>query len=111
MLGLPLPARDSLVWLVVTWLVVWRVTALLVRDRGPFDVMARLRHALAKRGLHQLILCFHCTAVWVAALATAVLYEWRWAAVPVAVALAGAASVAERFLGGSDGAGLEDEHA
>lgn len=111
MLGLPLPARDSLVWLLVSWLLVWRVTALLVRDRGPFDVFVRLRAALARRGLHELVLCFHCTAVWVAALATVVLYEWRWPAVAIALAVAGAASVTERFLGGSDSAGLEDDNA
>jgi Protein of unknown function (DUF1360) len=110
-LGLPLPPRDSLVWLVVSWLLVWRVTALLVRDRGPFEVLARLRAGLAKRGLHELILCFHCTAVWVAVLATVALYEWRWPAVAIALALAGAASVTERFLGGSDSAGLEDDDA
>jgi hypothetical protein len=111
MLQLPLPPRDSLTWLVIAWLLVWRVTALLVRDRGPFDVLVRLRAGLAKRGLHELILCFHCTAVWVAALATIVLYEWRWPAVAIALAIAGAASITERFLGGSDSADVEDDNA
>lgn len=111
MLALPLPARDSIAWLVVSWLLVWRVTALLVRERGPFDVLARLRAGLARRGLHEWILCFHCTAVWVAALATAVLFEWRWPAVAIALGIAGAASMSERFLGGSDSAEREDDHA
>lgn len=109
MLHLPLPARDSVVWLVLTWLLAWRVTALVVRDRGPFDVLARLRAALARRRLHELVLCFHCSAVWVALLATGLLYEWRWLTLAVALAVAGAASITERFLGGSEGAGVEDD--
>jgi hypothetical protein len=95
----------------VSWLLVWRVTALLVLDRGPFDVMVRLRSVLAKSGLHQLILCFHCTAVWVALLVTGLLFEWRWLTLAIALAVAGAASVTERFLGGSETDGLEDDDA
>ena len=110
MLHLPLPPHDSLVWLVVSWLLVWRLTALLVIDRGPFEAMATLRRVLARRGI-EAVLCFHCTAVWVALLVTGLFFEWRWLTLAIALAVAGAASVTERFLSGSENQGLEEDDA
>lgn len=109
MLHVPLPPHDSQVWLILAWLVVWRVTALIVLDRGPYDALARLRRALVGRGI-RVVLCFHCTAIWLALLVTALLYEWRWPTLAIALALAGGASMTERFLGGSAGFTQEEEH-
>lgn len=107
----PLPAADSPLWLVLSALAVWRVTALLCYDRGPFGALIALRRALAGLGLHRLVACFHCAAIWVGALMTGLCFEHRWRALLVAVALAGAASIVERWLGGAVGEGNEGSDA
>jgi len=105
---LPLPPETSLAWLVLAWLAVWRVAALLCYERGPFAIVDRARAALARMGLHQLVTCFHCVALWVSVVATLLMFGLRWATLVVALAVAGAASITERLLGGGapkDGAG------
>jgi uncharacterized protein DUF1360 len=57
-------------------LAAWRVAALLVREDGPWDVVARLRRVLAGTMPGRALTCFFCTSLWVAA--------------PVAYGLAGA---------------------
>ena len=51
--------------LILLSLAVWRVTALLVYDDGPRDVLVRLRDAIGGP-LH----CFWCTSVWVSLVAS-----------------------------------------
>ncbi|HVF59708.1 MAG TPA: DUF1360 domain-containing protein [Thermoanaerobaculia bacterium] len=77
-------------------LATWRVAALLVREDGPFDLIARLRRALARLGAGRALECFFCTSLWVAApvalwLAGA---TRRW--LLVWLALSGAAGLLER---------------
>jgi hypothetical protein len=88
---------------------VWRLTALTGLAGGPFDAMTNLRRALVRRGIRA-VLCFHCTAIWLALLVAAVFYEWRWPTLAIALALAGGASMTERFLGGSAGFNQGEEH-
>lgn len=96
---LPLPPNGSVVWLAVCWLAVWRVTALITYDRGPFDIVARTRAGFARIGLHNLVTCFHCSAFWVSFAVVAVTFELQWISLLVALGVAGAASITERFLG------------
>ena len=102
---LRLPSHDSIVWLVVAALAVWRVTAALVYERGPFAVMIAIRRTFVRAGLQRLVTCFHCTAVWVSALTIGVVYEWRAMTVLLVIGVAGAASIIERWLGGGVDAG------
>lgn len=55
--------------LVLLSLAVWRVTALLVYDDGPWNVFARLRDAIGGP-----LNCFWCTSVWVSLVASLVLW-------------------------------------
>jgi hypothetical protein len=52
---------------VVASLAVWRITHLLNAEDGPRQILARLRK-LAGSGLWgQLLVCFYCLSIWVAA--------------------------------------------
>lgn len=52
--------------LVLAVLATWRLTHLLVREDGPFDVVARARAALGDGLLGRMADCFNCTSLWVA---------------------------------------------
>jgi hypothetical protein len=51
---------------VLAALAVWRVTHLLAREDGPWDVLIRLRRGLGTAMLGSLVGCFYCLSVWVA---------------------------------------------
>jgi hypothetical protein len=77
-------------------LATWRASALLVREDGPFNVVARVRDAAGRRLAWRVLDCVYCTSLWVAAPAAYWLVgatsEW-----PVVwFALSGAASLMER---------------
>jgi hypothetical protein len=75
-------------------LVTWRLTSLLVDERGPFDVLTHVRRWLRRRVVvGDAFDCFFCASVWVAApLALALDGPWllHW------LALSGAACLAEQ---------------
>jgi len=48
-------------------LVTWRLTHLFAREDGPGDILARLRARLGTSLLGQLMDCFYCVSLWVAA--------------------------------------------
>lgn len=48
-------------------LAAWRVTHLLAREDGPADVIARLRAQAGSGQLGELMDCFDCLSIWVAA--------------------------------------------
>jgi hypothetical protein len=86
--------------LVVAVLATWRVTHLLALEDGPWRVLVRLRARLGDGVLGALMDCFQCLSLWVAmAFVPAVTREWSLA-VPVWLALSGAACLLER-LGGA----------
>lgn len=78
-------------------LATWRVSALLVREDGPYDLIARLRKTTANTMAGRALECFYCTSLWIAAPAAYWLAgaTWRW--VVVWLAISGAASLLERF--------------
>ncbi len=47
-------------------LAVWRVTHLLSREDGPWDLLLRFRRALGSGMLSKLVACFYCLSLWVA---------------------------------------------
>jgi hypothetical protein len=98
---LALPAENSSLWIVLCWLAVWQITAYLCYERGPFDVLTRLRGVLAQFGLQRLFQCFHCSVLWVSFFLVGGLFEWRWSTLVLVLAIAGAASITERWLGGT----------
>jgi hypothetical protein len=96
----PLPSDLSVVWLVLCFLAAWRVTALIVYESGPFDLFTRLRRMAAAIGLARVIACFHCMALWVSLAIVSMVFEWRPRTLLVVLAVAGSASITERWLGG-----------
>lgn len=48
-------------------LAVWRLTHLLSKEDGPFDLVFRLRKALGQGFFGHLMDCFYCLSVWIAA--------------------------------------------
>lgn len=83
--------------LVVAILATWRITHLLAEEDGPGDIILRIRIRLGDGLLGQLMDCFNCLSVWVAApMALAVSrgpLEWMLAW----FALSGAACLLERI--------------
>jgi len=79
-------------------LATWRLAHLLAYEDGPADLVLKLRAAAGATFLGRLMDCVHCTALWVAmpfaALVGHDLATWTLAW----LALAGAASAAERAL-------------
>lgn len=78
-------------------LATWRLSALLVREGGPYHALTRLRAALGEGVAGRALRCFYCTSLWVAAPAAVWLVGLtpRW---PVAwLAASGAACLLERL--------------
>jgi hypothetical protein len=88
-------------------LATWRVSALLVREDGPYDLIARLRRATSNTMAGRALQCFYCTSLWVAAPAAFWLVgtTWRW--VVVWLALSGAACLLERFSAAREPAAVD----
>lgn len=60
-------AMNSFYWLVIGILVVWRVTHLLAVESGPADLFGEVRHLAGSGMLGELVSCFYCLSVWIAA--------------------------------------------
>jgi hypothetical protein len=57
----------ELYWLLLGTLAVWRVTHLFAAEDGPWLVVARLRRRAGAGFLGQLLDCFNCLSLWIAA--------------------------------------------
>jgi hypothetical protein len=83
----------SLYWLLVGVLVVWRITHLIQAEDGPWNVVARLRGLAGTSILGELMDCFYCLSLWVAAPVAyglgATWWErlWHWPAMSAAAIL------------------------
>lgn len=60
-------APPSTTCLLLALLAVWRITHLLWGEDGPGGMLVRLRHAAGKGAWGELLDCFYCTSLWVAA--------------------------------------------
>lgn len=58
---------ERFYWLVLGILCVWRLTHFVQAEDGPFDVVVRLRRRMGHGFWGQLLDCFHCSSVWIAA--------------------------------------------
>jgi hypothetical protein len=90
-------------------LAVWRVTHLLSKEDGPWDIMIRMRRAFGGGFFRGLLSCFYCLSVWIAIPfaffldGTAVERMVAW------LALSGAAVLLERVTGESLEMKIEDK--
>jgi Protein of unknown function (DUF1360) len=98
---------DDPIWLLLTILAVWRVTALLAYEAGPFGIFVSFRRGLVKLGLGRLVGCFYCLSVWINCAALLVFPLTR--ATPLVIlGVAGAVAVIERLLSGAPPTGGDD---
>jgi hypothetical protein len=69
--GAKVPAEVTnpmpITWLVIAVLVTWRITHLVVAESGPWRVLERTRRALGGNIFGQLLDCFYCSSLWIAA--------------------------------------------
>jgi len=77
-------------------LATWRVAHLLAEEDGPFDAVVRLRLRAGNGALGELMDCFYCLSVWVAAPAALAVARSRREAPLTWLALSGAACLLER---------------
>ncbi|HXG32094.1 MAG TPA: DUF1360 domain-containing protein [Bryobacteraceae bacterium] len=83
---------------VLSVLAVWRVSHLLAREDGPWDLIYRLRRRMGDSTLGRLMDCFYCLSLWVALPFTFfVAGAWSNRAI-VWLALSGAACLLERLI-------------
>ncbi len=80
-------------------LVVWRLTHLLVAEDGPWNLVVRLRQRAGEGFWGELLDCFYCLSMWVAApLAAWIAQDWKQALL-LWPALSGAGILLERVTG------------
>ena len=64
-----MPQLNVWVRFVLAVLATWRVTHLLANEDGPADIIVRFRKLLGQSLAGQLMDCFNCLSLWIAALA------------------------------------------
>lgn len=90
---------DPAFWarFVAAVLATWRVTHLLSKEDGPADLLARLRRRLGSGVLAQLLDCFYCLSLWVAAPLSAFVGTRAIEIAIIWLSLSGAACLLERL--------------
>ena len=83
-------------WFVLALLATWRVTHLISREDGPGDVLLKIRLRLGPGVLGQLMDCFNCLSLWVAAPFAWIVGRNVLEGVLAWLALSGGASLLER---------------
>jgi len=96
---------DEPLLFVVSVLATWRITALVAYESGPFRSLEALRRFLVVIRLGRLVSCFHCLGVWLAAVVALLVFRWEPSVILLWLALAGAVSIIERWLGGTTSPG------
>jgi hypothetical protein len=86
-------------------LATWRVTHLLADEDGPGDLVVRARARLGTSVAGELMDCFYCLSVWVAAPLTLTVTQRPRTALGTWLALSGAACLLERMTADSRRAG------
>jgi hypothetical protein len=80
-------------------LAVWRLTHLISKEDGPWDLMIGFRRVLANSLLGGVVSCFYCLSVWVAIPFVFFVPGTVIERIVVWLALSGAAVVLERMTG------------
>jgi hypothetical protein len=83
--------------LLVAILATWRVSHLVAREDGPFDVVLMLRRRAGEGPVGRLMDCPYCLSLWVAAPIAAWMAPGWLEGVLIWLAISGGASLAERL--------------
>jgi Protein of unknown function (DUF1360) len=98
---------DEPVWLLLTILAVWRLTALIAYESGPFGMFSAWRRGFVRVGLGRLVGCFYCLSVWTSCLSLLV-FPISFSTPLVILGVAGGVALIERMLTGSSSTGDQD---
>lgn len=82
---------------VIVILATWRITHLLAKEDGPAYIVARLRARLGDGLLGQLMDCFKCLSMWIAAPMAFVVFQRPLDWLIAWLAISGAACLLEQF--------------
>ena len=82
---------------VVSALAVWRVSFLLARESGPWELLAGFRRILGKSVLGGAFTCVKCLSVWVAIPFAFFVGGGRWEKLVIWLALSGMASLIDEW--------------
>jgi hypothetical protein len=77
-------------------LAVWRLCHLIAKEDGPFHIVARLRHRAGSGFAGQLLDCFYCLSLWIAAPFALWTASGTFEQIATWLALSGAACLLER---------------
>jgi len=90
---------ESGFWMrfVLAVLATWRVTHLLAAEDGPADLIVRIRRKLGQGLAGQLMDCFNCLSLWVAAVASLFVTRRPLEWIVAWLAISGAACLLERL--------------
>lgn len=91
-------------WLIVGTLSVWRVTHLLAAEDGPWQGLARFRRRAGEGLLAELLDCFYCLSLWIAAPVAWLIGESWKERIFLWLALSAGAILLERVTGQSHAA-------
>jgi len=94
---------------VVICLMVWRVSALLTAERGPYDLLGKFRDVVGvgydemsqcqgKNEVSKALCCIRCTSLWVGLVAALLFFPGAW--LLYGLALSAGAIVVERVVNG-----------
>ena len=80
-------------------LATWRVTSLVLKEKGPFNVLVHLRTAIGSiKGLAALTECHWCLSIWVAVPITLIAFTPAWV-VLIPFALSALSIGVDRYVG------------
>lgn len=93
--------KESVFLFVLTILVTWRITHLLSKEDGPFDIIFWVRKKSGNSFFGKLLDCFYCVSIWVALPLGIWLGQNWWQRILYWLALSGAACLIEQATANS----------
>ena len=57
---------QSFFYFIMSVLATWRITHLLSKEDGPFDIIYKIKKMIGSGFLGSLLSCFYCTSIWIA---------------------------------------------
>jgi hypothetical protein len=92
----------NILYLILSVFAVWRITHLLNKEDGPFDVIFHIRKKAGESFIGKMLDCFYCLSIWIA-LPFGLWLGTNWIEkILVWLALSGAAALLEQATSGKD---------
>ena len=88
--------KENIFLFIITVLVTWRITHLLSKEDGPFDIIYLLRKKAGTGFFAKLLDCFYCLSIWIALPLGIWLGNIWWEKILYWLALSGAACLLEQ---------------